>query len=268
LLSWSAGQWNRFGQVAIRDSRLGGPSQIDISNHAILPNARFSHDLPPDSSRFLPVSSSAATAGTAAASANVQVAALGPSTVVPSAKNEYFAGLIEDRSDMPQLPRIQIGTVTWTDAEATGSASDQTAPDSVPVAKVAIAPANFVAEISVCCKASGETALSELSVNVKIDSQSPQDPVRSVDGISMRQTGNVQGDPLIAKVVAQSQDSYQILLSQSPADLDRNTRLLLGRPWIDIPVDFASGRKAILTFATGKVGADIIDEALHPPHAR
>lgn len=181
----------------------------------------------------------------------------------PSGSAEYFAGLLEDRPDTPAFPKVQLGNVVWLKPTHQGASQ---ADGGVPVARITISPVGLVAEITVCCRASEGAQPSEVKIGVRVVTQPVQDQVRSVGGVSMRQTGNVEGDRLAGAVERIGPSDYRVNLSQTPADLERNVRLLLGRPWIDIPVAFASGRRAILTFTTGKVGADIIDQALHSWH--
>jgi hypothetical protein len=188
-----------------------------------------------------------------------------PASLQPAGTAEYYAGLVEDRSETPQFPKVQIGSVTWTRPGANaGGAAPSAGP--VPVAKVAIGPAGIIATISLCCRPAEGATITELSLDIRLDTQPPQDPVRSLGGVEMRQTGNVQGDALVSAVSLAAPGEYRVRLSQTQADLERNMRLLLGRPWIDIPVTFASGRRAILTFTTGRIGAEIIDQALHSWH--
>jgi hypothetical protein len=191
-----------------------------------------------------------------------------PASLQPAAAVEYYAGLLEDRPETPAFPKVQIGSVTWIrPGPNAGGSSAAPAPEAaMPVAKVAIAPAGIVAEIAICCRAGEGAPPSELSLAIRLAAQPPQDPIRGVGGPQMRLTGNVQGEILASAVTPGPADTYRVLLSRTPEDLDRNLRLLLGRPWIDIPVVFASGRRAILTFTTGRVGADIIDQALHAWH--
>src|SRR5579863_2007381 len=180
-------------------------------------------------------------------------------------ETEYYAGLVEERPEKPEFPKIQIGTVTWLPKSdpSNASASAQVSDSSwVPIARVSVAAANLGAEISICCRGTEASPVSRLSLDVRILSQSSRDPISGIEGLRVRQTGNVQGDPLSARISSDAPNLFQILLSEPQSELGRNTRLLLSRPWIDIPLIFASGRKATLTIAMGKVGSDTIDRAL------
>jgi hypothetical protein len=50
-------------------------------------------------------------------------------------------------------------------------------------------------------------------------------------------------------------------LSDLRGDVDRNTELLLRRNWIDLPVRFTSGQRAVLSFEKGIPGERVLAEA-------
>jgi hypothetical protein len=195
-----------------------------------------------------------------------QVAGPEPAAAKPAGPNEYYAGLVEDRTDKPQLPKIQVGSVSWispSDASAAGAASKN---NPVPVAQVNIASADLKIQISVCCWRDEAAPATELSVQLQVEKQPAQDPIREVTGLKVRQTGNADGEPLVVKSFSESPNAFRLSLSSDQSEVGRNSRLLLSRPWIDIPVTYVSGRKAILTFAMGQVGAETMDRALHLWH--
>lgn len=176
----------------------------------------------------------------------------------PASPNQYYAGLIEDHP--PSLPKIQIGTVTWLNAADISEKAPQT---PIPVATVSVEAADLTMQLSICCRAKSGSTSSQLTFDILLTSQSSQDKIAAVGTPEMRQTGNLRGDALIGAVSQPAPGQFHMLLSQTAVDFDRNIKLLLSRLWIDIPVQFASGRKAVLTFTTGKVGLDSIYAALH-----
>jgi hypothetical protein len=50
-------------------------------------------------------------------------------------------------------------------------------------------------------------------------------------------------------------------LSNLPGDVERNTDLLLKRNWIDLPIRFASGPRAVLSFEKGASGEQVFNDA-------
>ncbi len=173
--------------------------------------------------------------------------------------NQYYAGLIEDRVDAP-LPKIDVGTVTWNSA---AQISTQKTHGPVEVAKIDSAPADISARIFVCCRAAAGAAPSQLVLDVVFASQPKTDKIDALENPEARQTGDIHGELLHAEIQTQGANWFRFLLSMTPGDFDENFKLLISRPWIDVPVRFESGRRAILTFATGKIGADAIYAAVH-----
>jgi hypothetical protein len=169
--------------------------------------------------------------------------------------NQYYAGLIEDH--LAALPTIQIGSVTWVNASQVAAAQEPTA-----VASISIKPPDLSVRISMCCRATAGSP-AQLAFDIAVTSPSGQDAVVKVGTPQMRRTGNVHGDALAGNVIQQAPGQFHIALSDTPSDRENNMKLLLTRVWIDIPLDFASGKRAILTFTTGKVGIDTIYAALH-----
>jgi hypothetical protein len=173
--------------------------------------------------------------------------------------NQYYAGLIEDRADAP-LPKIEIGTVTW---NTPAQISAQKTPGPVEIAEVNNTPANLAARIYLCCRATAGAAPSQLILDVVFASQPQADKVDVLDNPEAREAGDIHGERLHGDVQSEGSNAFRFLLSLTRGDFDENFKLLISRPWIDIPVQFDSGRRAILTFATGKVGADAIYAAVH-----
>jgi len=54
---------------------------------------------------------------------------------------------------------------------------------------------------------------------------------------------------------------FLIRLSNLPGDIERNKDLILRRNWIDLPIRFASGQRAILSFEKGVTGDQVLNDA-------
>jgi len=173
--------------------------------------------------------------------------------------NQFYAGLVEDRADSP-LPKIQIGTVSWMTA---AQVEAQRKGGPVEIADIDIVPANMAARVLVCCRPMGATAPSQLELDIVFTTAPQTDKIEALDDPEARETGDVHGEPLRAEVQPQGANEFRFLLSLTQGDFDENFKLLISRPWIDVPIQFESGRRAVLTFATGKIGADAIYAAVH-----
>ncbi len=173
--------------------------------------------------------------------------------------NQYYAGLVEDLPDS-LLPKIQIGTVTWV---AAAQVAAQKAQGPIEIADIKIAPANIAARILLCCRPIGGSAPSQLEMDVIFTAQPPTDKIDTLDNPEARETGDVHGELLRTELQPQGTSEFRFLMSLTQGDFDENFKLLISRPWLDIPIHFESGRRATLTFTTGKVGADTIYAAVH-----
>jgi hypothetical protein len=67
--------------------------------------------------------------------------------------------------------------------------------------------------------------------------------------------------PLAGLSVPVKENIFLIGLSDLKGDIERNSDLLQRRNWIDLPVRFASGQRAALSFEKGVSGERVIAEA-------
>lgn len=80
--------------------------------------------------------------------------------------------------------------------------------------------------------------------------------------IAMKTSEQEAGSPLIG-VPAKIADGYFLVaLNDTKADQDANLTLLRNQEWLDIPVIYKSGRRALITMEKGLPGDKVFDEAL------
>ncbi|WP_245295260.1 pentapeptide repeat-containing protein [Manganibacter manganicus] len=80
--------------------------------------------------------------------------------------------------------------------------------------------------------------------------------------IAMKRTEQDAGNPLLG-IPAKIADGYFLVaLNDTKADEATNLALLRNQEWIDIPVIYKSGRRALLTMEKGIPGDKVFDEAL------
>ncbi|MGX7703856.1 histidine kinase [Methylobacterium sp. Gmos1] len=92
----------------------------------------------------------------------------------------------------------------------------------------------------------------------------PTDPnrtVRDVGLIQFKDDETGRGSPVSGLPVPVRDNLFLIGLSNLKADIERNTDLLLKRNWIDLPIRYANGNRAILTFEKGNAGEKVMREA-------
>lgn len=86
--------------------------------------------------------------------------------------------------------------------------------------------------------------------------------IQGVPGIIMKRTSEDRGDALLGASARVSDNLFWIALSSSQADKARNLELLGDREWIDVPMVFTNGKRAILTVRKGTTGDAAMKEAL------
>ncbi|TGD99810.1 histidine kinase [Methylobacterium nonmethylotrophicum] len=89
----------------------------------------------------------------------------------------------------------------------------------------------------------------------------PNRTVRDVGLIQFKDDESGRGSPVSGLPVPVRDNLFLIGLSNLKADIERNTDLLLKRNWIDLPVRYANGNRAVLTFEKGNAGEKVMREA-------
>jgi hypothetical protein len=86
--------------------------------------------------------------------------------------------------------------------------------------------------------------------------------IDSVQRIAMKATEQDRGDPLIAVPAKITDDFHMVALNDFPDARKTNLDLLRSRDWIDIPVTYRNGRRALLTMEKGQTGTDDFNKAI------
>ncbi len=86
--------------------------------------------------------------------------------------------------------------------------------------------------------------------------------VQNVLRIAFKNSEAAPGAPLIG-IPAKIADGYFLVaLSDNDAERNQNTQLMLREPWIDIPIVYRSGRRALVTMEKGLPGAKVFEDAI------
>ncbi|TGQ09899.1 MULTISPECIES: hypothetical protein [unclassified Mesorhizobium] len=80
--------------------------------------------------------------------------------------------------------------------------------------------------------------------------------------IAMKSSEQDAGSPLIGIPAKIADGFFLVALNDTKADEDANLSLLRGQSWIDVPVVYKTGRRALLTMEKGIPGEKVFDEAL------
>jgi hypothetical protein len=80
--------------------------------------------------------------------------------------------------------------------------------------------------------------------------------------VAMKDTEQAAGNPLIGIPAKIADGFFLVALSDSSAEVEANTTLLRRQSWIDIPITYGSGRRALMTMEKGIPGDRVFQEAL------
>lgn len=100
-----------------------------------------------------------------------------------------------------------------------------------------------------------------IEIMFTVPSEFDQKGVNSVPGILMKTSEQARGVPLAGLSVKVTSGYFLIGLSAVDVDRQRNVALLKDRDWFDIPIVYASGKRAILAVEKGTPGQRAFEEA-------
>jgi hypothetical protein len=182
----------------------------------------------------------------------------------PAASNTQVADgqkvfLYEERLGQPSPAAFQ-GTVTWSLQEVKG---DDGRPSPSVQGLINVPDRGLTATITLSRNTDSSLPASHL---VELAFQLPPNfeggAIDSVQRIALKATEQDRGDPLIAVPAKVTDDVYMVALNDFPDARKTNLDLLKNRNWIDIPVVYRNGRRALLTMEKGAAGTDAINKAI------
>jgi len=86
--------------------------------------------------------------------------------------------------------------------------------------------------------------------------------IESVQRVAMKRNEQDRGDPLIGVAAKITDDFHMIALNDFPEATATNLELLRNRTWLDIPLTYRNGRRALLTLEKGTTGTEAFTKAL------
>ncbi|SNY90993.1 hypothetical protein SAMN04515647_1185 [Cohaesibacter sp. ES.047] len=101
-----------------------------------------------------------------------------------------------------------------------------------------------------------------IEISIFRDEDAPDKAIQSIPGLILKPTEQTRGEGLIGAAIRISDDMHWIALTAGEREIRYNLELLLLRSWIDIPLQYASQRRAILTLEKGDSGDDVIKAAI------
>jgi hypothetical protein len=85
--------------------------------------------------------------------------------------------------------------------------------------------------------------------------------IKEIPGVLMKRSGEPRGSPLRGVPMTAEAGQFQILLSASGVDIERNEQMLRERPMLGIPIIYNDGRRSMLTIEKGEQGDRAFEEA-------
>ena len=85
--------------------------------------------------------------------------------------------------------------------------------------------------------------------------------VSNVPGLIMKATEQARGDPLAGAAAKVADNYFWLALAAPEPDRIRNLRMVRERGWIDVPILYESGRRAILTLEKAGAGDQAVADA-------
>ncbi|WP_139790582.1 hypothetical protein [Rhizobium rhizosphaerae] len=182
-----------------------------------------------------------------------------PATVeVPAGAQKMF--LYEERLGQAAPTAIE-GSVAWTLKEETPDGANR--PEPVIQAQITVPNRGLTALMTI--KRNSDTSLPASHVIefvFSLPANFEGGSIAGVQRVSMKRTEQDRGDALIGVPAKITDDFHMIALNDFPEAVKTNLDLLANRSWIDIPLTYRNGRRALLTLDKGSAGADAFTRAL------
>lgn len=164
--------------------------------------------------------------------------------------------------DAPQQPRTVQGRVLWRlDSDIAGPGQPV---ETIVRGTIEIADAGLSLDFTI--RRNTDTAFPAshiIGMRFTTAGEAANDAIRQVGVPQFKLEEGERGAPLSAISSALGENLFVAALSNVPVEAERNLDLLRNRNWIDLPVQFASGRRGIITFEKGGAGNRTIGDALN-----
>lgn len=150
--------------------------------------------------------------------------------------------------------------VTWELRQESLNAGS--APEPVIVGKMDIPEKGI--SIDIVLKRNIDTAVSASHMIEMQFNLPPNFEGKSVESIArfvMKATEEAPGEPLAAVPVKVSEGSFLIALDNLQQAVSLNTQLLQNSSWIDVPIVYGTGKRALITLEKGGTGQRVFSEA-------
>ncbi len=159
----------------------------------------------------------------------------------------------------PVDPNAQAAGVVAIDAVVTWSFQAAGANGPEIIAELAVPDRNLDIRLSIRENTDETLPASHL---VEVVSQGSILRISQVPRLVLKATEEGRGQPLVGAAAKVADGLFWIALSATPSDVAFNQGLLRERNWLDLPLVYESGQRAILTFEKGTPGQRVVEQAI------
>lgn len=167
----------------------------------------------------------------------------------------HRAALLITAPDNAKQTETLIGSVAWSTAKTVGGQSQAEATIDVPDAGL---------KLSFCVRRHSDNHIpASAIIHLRFEEQQngALGPVKQVNVPQLRLETEGTGQPLSGAAVKVSDNVFMVGLRKGDAE-QSNLNLITFRNWFDVPILFASGRAAKITFEEGVDGRSVLSEVL------
>ena len=174
--------------------------------------------------------------------------------------------LYEERLGQEE-PTAEQGTVIWNIVRE--SPGDDQPPEPAIEAQISVPETGLSAIMTIKRNADKSLPASHLiEIVFALSDNFDGSGIGAIQNFAMKQTEEATGDSLIAVPAKITDSFFMIALNDYVEAVELNLKLLRERNWIDLPVSYGNGRRALLTMEKGSSGAEIFDQVIRAWEAR
>ena len=174
--------------------------------------------------------------------------------------------LYEDRLGQ-QAPTVSEGSVVWSIvSESPGEAAP---PEPAIQADVTLPERGLSAVLTIKRNADLSLPASHLiEIIFVLTGAFEGSGIGSIQNFALKNTEEETGDSLIAVPAKITDSFFMIALNDYVEAVEFNMQLLQERNWIDLPIVYGNGRRALLTLEKGSTGTEVFNQVIRAWEAR
>ncbi|TXM67834.1 histidine kinase [Methylobacterium sp. WL120] len=172
------------------------------------------------------------------------------------------AVLIEENTATPNAAPISTaGRVVWRLDSVPG---EQGQPLETAIVATVTVPEAGLTLVMTIQRNLDQTLPASHTINLVFTDTGTEGEKRAVQDIGLLQAKDdeaARGSPVSGLPIRVTDNRFLIGLSSLRGDVDRNTDLLLHKPWFDLAVRYVSGQRAVVNFEKGNAGTQVVQDA-------